>query len=181
MNLFGELYLSHTIIKSVLGAAFLCLIFAVGCEEKRIKPVEVVSSCDISGYGAESVHIVGLTELVEDSENTGQHSLKVFVDVLDCIDSRIKSPGFFRFELYEYIPRSSQSKGKRLYFWPDVDLTEVTVNNDHWREHLRAYEFELSMDFELPAQDRFVLEVTFTTPAGRRFNDIYQLKYPGQD
>ena len=172
--------MSRRVLKIVLGMCFLVLTFAFGCEQRHVKPAEALTSCDITAYGAERIHVVGLTELLDDSEDMDMPQLTVFVDVLDCVNSRIKAPGVFRFELYEYVPRSSHSKGTRLFLWPDVDLSDVTVNNDHWREHLRAYEFGLLIDFDLPVQDQFVLEVTFTTPTGRRLNDIYQLKYPGQ-
>ena len=168
-------------LKIVLSVCFLVLTFSFGCEQRHAKPAEALTSCDITAYGAERIHIVGLTELLDDSEDMGTLRLTAFVDVLDCVNSRIKAPGIFRFELYEYVPRSSDSKGTRLFLWPDVDLNDVAVNNNHWREHLRAYEFGLSIDFDLPVQDRFVLEATFTTPAGRRLNDIYELEYPKQD
>jgi hypothetical protein len=74
------------------------------------------------------------------------------------------------------VPRSSQPKGKRIFIWPDIDLTEVAMNNGRWRDFLRAYEFEMDLNFRPAPDNTFVLEVTFTTPAGKRLSDTFQLK-----
>ena len=72
-------------------------------------------------------------------EKNNEHA----VSLLDPFDCQIKSPGVFRFELYEYVQRSAEPKGQRVIIWPDIDLTECSENNNHWRDFLRAYEFNL--------------------------------------
>jgi hypothetical protein len=86
----------------------------------------------------------------------------------------MKAPGSLRFELYEYIPRSAQSKGPRLTLWPDIDLTDPAQNNKYWRDFLRAYEFTL--DTQAGRDKAYILEVTCLCPDGRRLSGEYVLK-----
>lgn len=134
----------------------------------------------LGAYVASEVRIVGLTEITPVSAGPWQGKLKIYVDLVDSFGCRVKSPGLFRFELYEFVPRSSQPKGKRIFFPPDIDLTDATENNNHWRDFLRAYQFELDLNFSPRPDESFVLEVTFTTPQGRRLRDTFQLRYESQ-
>ena len=131
----------------------------------------------LTAFGPSEVHIVGLTEIETVSAGPWQGKLTVYVDLLDTFGCRVKSPGLFRFELYEFVPRSSQPRGKRIFFPRDIDLTDAKENNKRWRDFLRAYEFEMALDFEPQPEQSFVLEVTFTTPYGSRLRDTFQLRY----
>ena len=86
----------------------------------------------------------------------------------------MKAPGVLRFELYEYIPRSAQSKGQRLALWPDIDLTAPAENHKYWRDFLRAYEFEL--DTQAHRDKTYIVEVTCTGPDGKRLSGEYLLR-----
>jgi len=160
-------------------AAMVC---STGCEPDG-SPGRVSSGTGgdaLGAYVASGVHIVGLTEIAPVSEGPWQGKLNVYVDLVDTFGCRVKSPGLFRFELYEFVPRSSQPRGKRVFFPTDIDLTDVTENNNRWRDFLRAYQFELDLDFSPRLDESFVLEVTFTTPRGRRLRDTFQLRYENQ-
>jgi len=131
----------------------------------------------LAAYVPSEAHIVGLTEIEAVSSGPWQGKLTVYVDLLDTFGCRVKSPGLFRFELYEFVPRSSQPRGKRIFFPRDIDLTDAAENNKRWRDFLRAYEFKMPLDFEPQPDQSFVLEVTFTTPYGSRLRDTFQLRY----
>jgi len=162
----------HIIIVSLI------LFFLTGCEPESSASLEASTGRRdvLTDYAASRVRIVGLTEITPVGPDFRTSRLKAYVDLLDSSGCRIKSPGTFRFELYEFVPRSSQPKGKRIFIRPDIDLTDATRNNSQWRDFLRAYEFDLDLNFRPRPDDTFVLEVTFTTPAGKRLNDIFQLK-----
>jgi hypothetical protein len=120
------------------------------------------------------IGILPLTELSSPSDASQGGKLSVFVTLLDTFGSQMKAPGVLRFELYEYIPRSAQSKGQRLTLWPDVDLTGPAQNNKYWRDFLRAYEFVL--DTQASRDKTYILEVTCMCPDGRRLSGEYILK-----
>ncbi|MCL5281471.1 MAG: hypothetical protein M1376_16360 [Planctomycetes bacterium] len=115
-----------------------------------------------------------MTELSRPSDTGQGGKLSVFVALLDAFGSQIKAPGVLRFELYEYIPRSAQSKGQRLTLWPDIDLTSPAQNNKYWRDFLRAYEFVL--ETQASRDKTYILEVTCRCPDGRRLSAEYVLK-----
>jgi len=120
------------------------------------------------------IGILPLTELSSPSNANQGAKLRVFVTLLDAFGSQMKAPGVLRFELYEYIPRSAQSKGPRLTLWPDVDLTGPAQNNKYWRDFLRAYEFVL--DTQASRDKTYILEATCMYPDGRRLLGEYVLK-----
>ena len=94
--------------------------------------------------------------------------------MLDSFGSQIKSPCIFRFELYLRIQRSSEPKGQRVMLWPDVDLNQPQVNNEYWRNFLRAYEFNLP--FEPQNGQAYILEVTCMCPNNKRILAEFILK-----
>lgn len=159
---------------------FVLLLLNAGCDSALIaakSPPENGSGLDASiyaSYAPAKLDIVPLTELasVGDARRTSQ--IYLYVSLLDSFGSQIKSPGVFRFELYEYVQRSADPKGARLVIWPDIDLTDPAKNNEHWRDFLRAYEFNL--DFEADKNQTYVLHVTCLCPAGKRLSSDVVLK-----
>jgi hypothetical protein len=127
-----------------------------------------------AGFTPVKIGILPLTELSGPSDASQRAKLSVFVALLDAFGSQIKAPGVLRFELYEHIPRSAQSKGQRLTLWPDIDLTSPAPNNKYWRDFLRAYEFVL--DTQATRDKTYILEVTCMCPDGRRLSGEYVLK-----
>jgi hypothetical protein len=77
--------------------------------------------------------------------------------------------------LYEYVQRSAQPKGARLFLWPDIDLTNPAKNNEYWLDFLRAYQFTL--DFEPQTTNQaYILQVTCLCPHGSRLSSDILLK-----
>ena len=163
------------ILKNVVTAAIAGLVILViaGCDTPPIAPAQPGGSDVAAGYGAAEIHIVGLTEIVPSDVKVQGLEIKAYVELLDSFGSKVKSPGIFRFELYEFAPRSPEPKGKRLLIWPVIDITEPTANNSHWHDFLRAYKFNLDLNINSKA-DKFMLQVTCTTPAGRRLSDVFE-------
>lgn len=165
--------------KFCVGFVFLsALVFLSGCEEDVAIEDAGKGAVSHSGcvYGVEAIHISGLTELKPEPEKTGGSQLKVYVDLLDSFGSCIKSPGKFRFELYEFVSRSGESRGKRIFIWPDIVLYDAAENNEYWHDHLRSYVFSLKTDFRVVDWRNYVLEATCLTGDGRRITDKFQLK-----
>ncbi|HEG43851.1 MAG TPA: hypothetical protein ENH94_07380 [Phycisphaerales bacterium] len=164
---------------TILLIVLLGLLVSAGCEQER-RPSSTPSGrkLDIlSAYTASSVSIMGLTGIVPDEDNANRATLRVYVDVLDSEGVRIKAPGVFRFELYQFVPRSSNPMGKRLKLWEDIKLLDPVENNASWRDFLRAYQFDLDFEFGPVRPAGYVVQVMFTTTSGKRLYNNYHLKY----
>ena len=125
-------------------------------------------------YAPVKIDIMPLTEF-RSFGDTKRPKLNLYVSLLDQFGSQIKSPGMFRFELYEYMQRSAESKGKRAIIWPDIDLTDPVKNNDSWRDFLQAYVFILPCEQSI-SQD-YILQVTCLCPNGKRLSSEFTLRY----
>lgn len=164
------------LIYIVLGV--LVLTIASGCNKSSsvaYEPadVQVQEPCL---YVAERAHIIGLTSIGLDPDNRSSSVLSAYVSLEDQFDSSVKAPAVFRFELYEYVPRSSQPKGKRLYLSPEFDLSDAVVNNEYWKDFLRTYNFSLDVNINSSPSRIFILQVTCVTPAGKRLTDFIELE-----
>jgi hypothetical protein len=161
----------------VLIFFFVALLLSTGCEPPPPRP-------DLSPDGNSTVHsayaayapvklyIAMLTDFVRPSADR-TFQIRVYVHLLDPFDCQIKAPGVFRFELYEFVQRSSEPKGARIAFWDDIDLTDPAENNGYWRDYFRAYEFNLDFD---PQRDQcYILQATCLCPNGRRLSDDFVL------
>jgi len=124
-------------------------------------------------YAPVKIDIMPLTEFASDSD-TQRPKINVYVSLLDPFGSQTKSPGMFRFELYEYIQRSAEQKGKRAIIWPDIDLTNPLKNNDYWRDFLRAYVF--SLPCEQTGNQDYILQVTCLCPNGKRLSTEFMIR-----
>ncbi len=155
--------------------------FFAGCElggpatvRRSFKP----GVSDLCGaYSAMKAQIIGLTAFLPGQYGSNGAEIEVYMNLMDSFGSRIKAAGVFRFELYEYVPRSSDPKGKRVYLWADVDLTNAAANNLHWLDFVRGYQFFLPMNKAPKSPGTYVLEVTCVTPTGKRLTDTFQLEY----
>ncbi|MBL7146787.1 MAG: hypothetical protein ISS76_21285 [Phycisphaerae bacterium] len=156
---------------------FIFLLAAAGCGQltgrtsKADNDLNKISA--YSRFAPDRINIMPLTEFIN-TDNVRQISIKPYVSLLDSFGSQIKSPGIFRFELYQRALRSAEPKGKRAVIWQDIDLTEPTLNNEYWRDFLRAYEFDLP--FELDVNQSYILQVTCQCPNGRRLSAEFALK-----
>lgn len=156
------------------------LLTYVGCEQPApppAVPIETNNHLDPSSlyalYVPVKIDIMPLTELVP-AAGTQEAAVNLYVSLLDAFGSQTKSPAVFRFELYEYVQRSAQPKGKRAVIWADVDLTDPAGNNRYWRDFLRAYEFNLP--FEQSGNQNYILQVTCLCPNGSRLSAELMLK-----
>ena len=86
------------------------------------------------------------------------------------------SVGIWRFELCEYVPRSAEPKGTRLYIWPDIDLADAKVNYGLWQDYLRCYKFDLNLDIDLAVDKTYILQAVCFTTQGTRITDSVELK-----
>jgi len=171
---------------AVCGLLFCPLLFT-GCSQPQAQPSKTAAPSvgaqehaahppGGAGFAPARIGILPLTEL-RGSNGAGQSArLHAFVTLRDAFGSQIKAPGVLRFELYEYVPRSAQLKGSQLLLWPNLDLTGAAENHRYWRDHLRAYEFEL--DAQVSRDKTYVLQVTCMTPDtdGKRLSGDYVLK-----
>ena len=150
--------------------SFLLIITQSGCEP----PLTVPETAQNAIFTPTKIYILPLTDFVQVDDDENQTELKLFVSLLDSFGSQIKAPCVFRFELYEYVKRSSEPMGKRVAIWPDVDLTNAAINNDYWQDYLRAYEFNLPSD---PAGDKnHILQITCLCPKGKRLIAEFNFK-----
>jgi len=152
----------------------------IGCEQSK-RPPEIPFQTNMSpdmlsiytSYVPVKIDIMPLTEFV-DAGDAQKSEINIYVSLIDPFGSQIKSPGIFRFELYEYMKRSAEPKGKRAVIWPDVDLTYPITNNDSWRDFLRAYEF--SFPCEQTNSHDYILQVTCLCPNGKRLSSEFTLR-----
>jgi hypothetical protein len=164
------------VIRRVMFAAWVVLLS--GCEQ-QVGRSGVSADRDskllsvYEPYSPAGLEITPLTHFVV-TEGGGGPIIKVYVSVLDAFDCQVKSPGTFRFELYERVQTSSEPRGARIGLWPDVDLTDAVENNGYWRDFLRAYEF--SLNFQPKSGHRYILEVTFLGPTGKRLSGDFALE-----
>ena len=124
-------------------------------------------------YVPVKIDIMPLTELASMGGPQGAR-VNLYVSLLDAFGFQLKSPAVFRFELYEYVQRSAEPKGKRAVIWADIDLTDPVSNNAYWRDFLRAYEF--SLPFEQAGSQNYILQVTCLCPNGSRLSAELMLK-----
>jgi hypothetical protein len=144
---------------------------ASGCQDG---PVVAVGNIRSRCFESACVRVAGLTRIVEKQAQEQDAYIRAVVEVQDKYESRMKAPGRFRFELYEYQARSGQIKGERIVIWPDFDLGNQERNNQYWRDFLRAYEFSLPL-LKVPSSRPVVLEVTFLS-GQHRMSDTYLVK-----
>ncbi|UCC97969.1 MAG: hypothetical protein JSW66_19240 [Phycisphaerales bacterium] len=172
-----KMKLAHVIVRVFVPVS---LLMNVGCElpaSPPAVPAETNNHPDASAsyalYAPEKVDIMPLTELVPAGGTQGA-AINLYVSLLDAFGSQMKSPAVFRFELYEYVQRSAEPKGKRAVIWADVDLADPASNNQYWRDFLRAYEFRLP--FEQAGGQNYILQVTCLCPNGSRLSSELMLR-----
>ncbi len=161
---------------TVIVQMFLLLLYGAGCEpvDKKLSSNADSGFNQLSEYSPVKVDIMPLTEFAA-AGNGNPSQIKVYVSLLDAFDCQIKAPAVFRFELYDRVSRSTNSEGKRIFIWPDIDLNNTVKNNEHWMDFLRAYEFNLP--FEPQNSKSYILLVTSLCHGGRRLSAEFVLKH----
>ena len=154
------------------------LFFNIGCEQSSIPPEPIVqdngeqSIIAYSQYIPVKIDIIPLTEFIFKGDGQ-QAEINLYVSLLDSFGSQLKSPCTFRFELYQKVQRSAEPKGRRAIIWPDIDITDPAINNEYWRNFLRAYEFNLP--FKPESMQDYILEVTCLCPNNKRLTAEFSL------
>ena len=161
---------------TVFSSMFLILtvFLNVGCDSAAFIAGHA-NTFNSPGYLPVRVRVCPLTEYKLFPNSDRSPRIRIFLNLYDAFGSQIKSPGVFRFELYEYVQRSADPKGRRINIWPDIDLKNADKNNEYWRDFLRAYEFDLDFEPQTPAQS-YVLQATCFCPNGKRLLAEYTLK-----
>ena len=154
---------------------FVLLLFESGCEPVATELPPKINASVYTHYAPVKIDIMPLTEFTGVGDMAEPSKINVYVSLLDSFGCQKKSPGVFRFELYEYVERSAEPKGRRITIWPDIDLTDAVENNNHWRDFLRAYEFNLG--FEPESNQSYVLQATCLCPSGRRLSAEFTIKH----
>jgi hypothetical protein len=154
----------------------ICVLFSImvisGCEQIQQTASDSPAGAIKGGciFSPQRIKFNQLTELKQSLQITA------FIDVFDQFDSRIKAAGVWRFELYEKALRSAEAMGSRIRIWPDIELTEAKINQDHWRDYLHCYEFSLTLESELPGGKTYILQAVCFTADGKRITDTIELE-----
>ena len=160
---------------------FVFVLAQSGCEQPQLDtepPLKADVDLDVfihTDYVPARIEITPLTGYVSHAGSEGTSEVNVYVSLLDSFGCQIKSPGVFRFEMYEHVQRSAEPKGRRIAIWPDTDLTDAAQNNKYWRDFLRAYQFNLP--FEPTGSQSYILQATFLCPTGKRLSVEFALKH----
>ena len=162
------------------GLLCMGLLWGVGCSETDPKPELAIqpphSPAKVvhAGFAPAKVTILPLTRLVSPSVPDSEPYIQAYVTLTDALGAQLIYPGTFRFELHEKIQRSAEPKGKRITIWPDMDLTTLEANHQYWQDVFRAYEFHL--DVAAPANQKYILQVTFLGFDGKRLSAQSELE-----
>lgn len=168
-------------ITALITAMAVLAIGMAGCEESSDQAfIRAAGSGVLAEYSAEQIRLSGLTEMTRTGRGEKPARIEIYLDMLDRFNNRIKAPGQFRFELYEYIPRSSQPLGRQVAVWPEADLFEPEDNHRYWQDFLRLYKFVVDVEFRPPPGQMYVLQANCTTPAGKRLVDTRVLQLDNQ-
>jgi hypothetical protein len=149
------------------------LVFYAGCSGSASDPILPFASAPCTRFGPARVDVIPITSLVPAPDSDRNSTINAYVCLIDAFDTQIKSPAVFRFELFEILQRSTNPKGKRLVLWPDIDLSDPSVNNDHWQDFLHAYLFSLPLQ---QRPDSAILHVTCLCPSGKRLTADFLLR-----
>jgi hypothetical protein len=125
-------------------------------------------------FGPDHIDILPITSVVPAAAADRDSAINAYICLLDSFNTQIKSPAVFRFELFQHVQRSTDPKGKRLTFWPDIDLSHPDNNNKYWQDFLRAYLFTLPL--QKISSDNTILHVTCFPPSGQRLSADFLIR-----
>lgn len=148
-------------------------VFLWGCQSPPAPVAGEGTLC--TGFVPSSVHVAGLTQLIGAGAAEEPQTLRVFIELRDLYDTKLKAPFTLRIELYQYVPHSSNPRGKHLQTWPDFILLDLNTNHLYWRDYLRAYEFALEVIPPVSTAEPLLLEITCRTGESKRIGAFYIL------
>ena len=98
----------------------------------------------------------------------GIKGIDVRIEAIDHYGDPTKAFGDFRFEMYSFLPNSTDPKGKRMAVWQEA-MMKPEKNLLHWDKVTRTYDFKLQWNKPIPVGKRFVLVAVFSSPFTERF------------
>ncbi len=158
---------------------FVAMIPLAGCRTPEQRSGEIVDNAG-SGFWPASVHLKpSFTRIIQkDKVNQKPGSIEAFIELKDQFGDPIKSVGQFRFEVYKYQSGAVDSLGARCSGGlENVDLREVNKNQKHWDQTLGNYHFTLKLPNIPSSQKKIVLQVTFTSMSGKRYEDFLTIQH----
>ncbi len=97
--------------------------------------------------------------------------IELLLQAVNSLDDPGMIVGSVHVDLFEHVPASSDPKGRRLEYW-DIELSTLQQQRTFWNQATQMYEFRLEIDPSvIPAKDRFVVHVTYTSPLGEHLTD----------
>ncbi len=97
--------------------------------------------------------------------------IELLLQAVNSLDGPGMLVGRVHVDLLEYVPASGDTGGRRVDYW-DVDLSTIEEQRKYWNRATQMYEFRLQVNPSVvPAKDRFVLQVTYTSPLGEHLTD----------
>jgi len=142
------------------GALLAWTLLLGGCPPPAPAPSDVPYPINLTLPKTIRLHPFTGTRVFDDAGGT--RGIDVRVEALDHYGDSTKAFGRFRFELYEFLPRSADPKGRRLSAW-DIDLNDPRANFVHWDGITRTYQFKLQWGRGIPVGERFVLVAVFVS------------------
>lgn len=150
------------------------LTVVAGCRTSNMPiPSDVLPEGSLA---VDRIRISAITEFVPDPTAADRVNIKTLVELLNASGSATQAPCVLRFEFYEFHPRASDPRGRRLLIWPNQNLSDPDTNKEHWKEFLRGYEFFLPLEFRLERGRKYVLEATCLINQ-RRYSDFFNIQY----
>jgi len=95
----------------------------------------------------------------------GDDGLEVRVQPLDRFGDPTKAVGTFRIEVFEYLYRTSEPRGRRLGHWV-VQVLDETANRKYYDPLDRSYVFPLLWAAGVPPGMQIIVQVTYYPPGG---------------
>ncbi|MHC4696206.1 MAG: hypothetical protein ACYTFA_05645 [Planctomycetota bacterium] len=115
--------------------------------------------------------VAPFTRVKSFDDDTTPDGIELLLQAVNSLDDPGIIVGSVHVDLLEYVPASSDPKGQRLEYW-DVDLSTKQQQRRYWNQATQMYEFRLEVDPSLiPAQERFVLQVRYTSPLDEHLTD----------
>lgn len=98
--------------------------------------------------------------------------IELLFQAFNALDSPgLMIAGTIRVGLYEHVAASGDAKGRRLERWT-IGLDTAEQQRAYWNAMTQMYEFRLGIkSVKIPAADKYVLAVTYSSPFGERLTD----------
>ncbi len=111
-------------------------------------------------------------------DDTTPDGIELLLRAVNALDNPgLMIVGDVRVELYEYTPASSDHKGRQFDRW-EIELRTEDEQRTYWNQLTQMYEFKLQINpDEVPRAEKYVLQVTYTSPLGEYLTDDYVLGY----